>query len=353
MGRVRVEDAHGAPPNIPFWRGEAPSRTADLSAEVADVTQRRLHVDKLTQTRSSSAVQWLKQECGLDAAWGPAGRRVRAERARPCLGTVPTQATIVAERFFDESGGMQLGHPCAVRRPHQRAWGLAFESASVSPLISNSRRRRRTKVLVISLGERHSFPLESVFGVSCIRKQSGRCCCMPCCSADVRDTLALERHASAGAAALLGGKKCPRRFSACRPRICWRPSSPMRSPARTISRADRDDRYRTIRSSQETMRDCLTEAMDVEGLDHGAGENRDRVRFAVSPSIRRCRPRSRHEILNANPYAYLDDAPLGGTPGTGRGNASDLARWNWPAGRARWIQSAIDEVVEGILAGRA
>ncbi|HSA63830.1 MAG TPA: DEAD/DEAH box helicase, partial [Nitrospira sp.] len=107
MGRVRVEDAHGAPPNIPFWRGEAPSRTAELSAEVArlrqDIADKALSAD----SRQLSAISWLKQGCGLDAR----GAQQAVEyvlSGHAVLGTVPTQSTIVAERFFDESGGMQL-----------------------------------------------------------------------------------------------------------------------------------------------------------------------------------------------------------------------------------------------------
>src|SRR6185503_10826057 len=122
MGKVRVEDAHGAPPNIPFWRGEAPSRTAELSAEVADV--RRVIAEKAL-SQQQSAFQWLKQECGLDAR----GAQQAVEyvlSGRAVLGTVPTQDTIVAERFFDEGGGMQIViHAPFVGRIN-KAWGLAL-----------------------------------------------------------------------------------------------------------------------------------------------------------------------------------------------------------------------------------
>src|SRR5437870_8684439 len=110
MGKVRVEDAHGAPPNIPFWRGEAPSRTAELSEEVArlrDDIDHLLEATPLPLTPYASPIQWLRQECGLDQRGAQqAVEYVLAGRA--VLGTVPTQQTIVAERFFDESGGMQL-----------------------------------------------------------------------------------------------------------------------------------------------------------------------------------------------------------------------------------------------------
>src|SRR6476659_1916243 len=98
MGKVRVEDAPGAPPNIPFWRGEAPSRTAELSAEVADV---RREIAEKALSQQQSAFQWLKQECGLDAR----GAQQAVEyvlSGRAVLETGLTQDTIVAELFFDE-----------------------------------------------------------------------------------------------------------------------------------------------------------------------------------------------------------------------------------------------------------
>ena len=114
-GSVLVEDAHGAAPNVPFWRGEAPARTAELSEQVAELRQR---LNSLTETagpgttradpsRAAVAVDWLMQECGLDRAGAEqAVEYVIAGRA--VLRAVPTQQTMVAERFFDESGGMQL-----------------------------------------------------------------------------------------------------------------------------------------------------------------------------------------------------------------------------------------------------
>src|SRR5262245_66606146 len=101
MGRVRVEDAHGAPPTIPFWNGEAPSRTAELSAEVAGVR------DTLNQLTETAAVQWLQLKCALDRRGAEQAAAYIAE-GRAVLGTVPTQDTIIAERFFDEGGGMQM-----------------------------------------------------------------------------------------------------------------------------------------------------------------------------------------------------------------------------------------------------
>ncbi|MBI4001422.1 MAG: DEAD/DEAH box helicase, partial [Nitrospira defluvii] len=127
-GKMRVEDAQGAPPTIPFWRGEGPSRTADLSAEVARLKadiDRRLDADPSSLTPYAPLVQWLRQECSLDQRGAQqAVEYVLAGKA--VLGTVPTQETIVAERFFDESGGMQLVIHAPFGGRVNRAWGLAL-----------------------------------------------------------------------------------------------------------------------------------------------------------------------------------------------------------------------------------
>src|SRR5207244_6346608 len=80
-GRVRVEDAHGAAPSIPFWRGEAPGRTFELSQEVANIRSEIL--------KQSEPVEWLIRECSLDRRGAEqAALYIRAGSA--ALGAVPT-----------------------------------------------------------------------------------------------------------------------------------------------------------------------------------------------------------------------------------------------------------------------
>jgi ATP-dependent Lhr-like helicase len=132
-GRVLVQDAHGAPPSVPFWRGEAPARTEELSAHVAELRQKVS--DLLADTfpvgatqnnpKVAAAVDWLKAECGLDDS----GAEQIVEyilQGRAVLGAVPTQATIIAERFFDEGGGMQLVIHAPFGGRINKAWGLAL-----------------------------------------------------------------------------------------------------------------------------------------------------------------------------------------------------------------------------------
>jgi ATP-dependent Lhr-like helicase len=165
MGKVRVEDAHGAPPNIPFWRGEAPSRTAELRLRwpvfgMISITSLR---QPLPLTPYASPVQWLRQECGLDQRGAQqAVEYVLAGKA--VLGTVPTQQTIIAERFFDESGGMQLVLHTPFGGRINRAWGLALRKRFCVTFDFELQAAATDNGIVISLGEKHSFPLDAVFG---------------------------------------------------------------------------------------------------------------------------------------------------------------------------------------------
>src|SRR5213083_2701219 len=129
-GRVLVEDAHGAPPTVPFWRGEAPARTEELSFCVADLRQEIS--DRLAkifpvgvsqaQPEVAETVSWLKEECGLDNA-GAEQAIEYVLQGRAVLGAVPTQQTIIAERFFDEAGGMQLVIHAPFGARINKAWG--------------------------------------------------------------------------------------------------------------------------------------------------------------------------------------------------------------------------------------
>src|SRR5438552_915584 len=155
-GRVRVEDAAGAPPTIPFWLGEAPARTRELSAAVSAL--RAAVAARLPDT------SWLVDACGLSAdAAAQLGAYVGATEA--ALGTVPTTGCVVAERFFDEAGGMQLVVHAPFGGRINRAWGLALRKRFCVTFNFELQAAATDDGLVISLGEQHSFPLDSVFAM--------------------------------------------------------------------------------------------------------------------------------------------------------------------------------------------
>ena len=310
-GKVRVEDAHGAQPSIPFWRGEAPSRTAELSSEVASLRagiDRLLAVDPSPLTPYASPIQWLRQECALDQR----GAQQAVEyvlAGKVVLGAVPTQQTIVAERFFDESGGMQLVLHTPFGGRINRAWGLALRKRFCVTFDFELQAAATENGIVISLGEKHSFPLASVFGF--LQSRTLREVLLP---AVLQAPMFMTRWRWNVSRALVllrfsHGKKVP-------PQIQRMKAEDMLGAVFPDAMACQDnmvgERARQIPDHplvNETLRDCFTEAMDLDGLTSllmqiEAGTIRCVAVDTPVPS-----PFS-HEILNANPYAFLDDAPL-------------------------------------------
>jgi ATP-dependent Lhr-like helicase len=304
-GKVRVEDAQGAPPNIPFWRGEAPSRTAELSAEVAEL--RRAIAEKADS--SLSAIQWLKQDCGLDQR----GAQQAIEYVligKAALGAVPTQTLIVAERFFDESGGMQLVIHAPFGGRINKAWGLALRKRFCVTFDFELQAAATDNGLVISLGEKHSFPLESVFGYlhsKSVREVLAQAVLLaPMFTTrwrwNVSRSLALLRFSN--------GKKVPPQIQRMKSEDLLASIFPDAIACQENLTGERAARQIPDHPLvKETLRDCLTEAMDIEGLTAvlqriERGQIRSVAVETPAPSV------FSHEILNANPYAFLDDAPL-------------------------------------------
>lgn len=313
-GSVLVEDARGAPPNVPFWRGEAPSRTAELSEQVAEIRQK---IDSFTENvspnfirggspQAAPAIDWLTRECGLDrSAAEQATEYVVAGRA--VLRAVPTQQTIVAERFFDESGGMQLVIHAPFGGRINKAWGLALRKRFCRSFNFELQAAATDNGLNISLSEQHSFPLADVFQFLHY--------------ASVEDLLSQAvltspifttrwRWVAGRALALLrfqSGKKVPPQIQRMRSDDLLAGVFPQSLACpENISGDIAIPDHPLVR---ETMKDALTEAMDIDGLKG--------VLDAMSSGRIRCLAvdtpvpsQFSHEILNANPYAYLDDAPL-------------------------------------------
>jgi ATP-dependent Lhr-like helicase len=310
-GKVRVEDAHGAPPNIPFWRGEAPSRTIELSAEVSSLRQEianSLPSPGLAIDYQPSAISWLKVECAMDQR-GAEQAVGYVAAGQSVLGTMPTQETIVAERFFDESGGMQLVIHAPFGGRINRAWGLALRKRFCVTFDFELQAAATDNGIVISLGERHSFPLESVFGFLhshtvrevLIQALLQAPMFMTRWRWNVSRALILLRFAK--------GKKVPPQIQRMKGEDLLAAVFPDALACQDNMVGDRTRQIPDHPLVNETMRDCLTEAMDVEGLTHlleriEAGAIRCVAVETPLPS-----PFS-HEILNANPYAFLDDAPL-------------------------------------------
>src|SRR6267142_2708268 len=174
-GTVRVADAHGAPPTIPFWLGEAPARSDELSRAVSDL---RREADRLLGSESGSDRGQIGVRSGSDPNWGIA-RWLEGETAlcpgaaeqvaayltegRAALGVIPTQETLVLERFFDESGGMQLVLHAPFGSRINKAWTLALRKRFCRQFNFELQAAATEDALLLSLGPQHSFPLSDVF----------------------------------------------------------------------------------------------------------------------------------------------------------------------------------------------
>ncbi|MEE8580737.1 MAG: DEAD/DEAH box helicase [Myxococcota bacterium] len=303
-GVVRVVDAQGAPPTVPFWLGEAPARTEELSAEVSAL--RAAVGERLAGAGEGSARAWLEAECGLGSAAADQIVRYLAA-ARTALGTLPTQAEIVFERFFDESGGMQLVVHAPFGGRLNRGLGLALRKRFCRTFDFELQAAANDDAIVLSLGPQHSFPLSDV-----PRFLSSK---------TVEEVLSQAVLASPMFAARW-------RWNLNRSLVVLRFRGGRRNPP-PIQRMESDDLmaavFPELAACQEnatgpieipdhplvrqTLHDCLHEAMDVDALTalvEGFETSAVKTRFVdtTEPS-----PLA-HEILNGRPYTFLDDAPL-------------------------------------------
>ena len=301
-GTVRVENAHGAPPSIPFWNGEGLGRTVELSVDVAKV-----RTEVAAFANDADAFAFLETTCGVDRAG--AEQIVAYVRAGMAAlgGNVPSDTTIVAERFFDEAGGMQLVVHAPFGARINRAWGLALRKRFCRSFNLELQAAATDNGIVISLSEQHAFPLDAVFAFV---KRASVEYVLTQALLDAPMFGARWRWNATRSLAILrmrGGRRVAPQIvrmrsddllAACFPDQAACPenlSGPVRIPDHVLVR--------------ETIDNCLHEAMDLEGLmqlleriESGAVRTVAVETAAPSPFA--------HEILSANPYAFLDDAPL-------------------------------------------
>ncbi len=303
-GVVRVEDAKGQPPGIPFWLGEAPARTTELSQAVSDL---RIEIDRRL-AEGKDVCEWLAREMHLPlkafAAQQVAGYFADIYRT---LGAIPSQQTLVMERFFDESGGMQLVLHSPFGNRINRAWGLALRKRFCRSFNFELQAAATDDAIVISLGTQHSFPLEEVF-----RYLNAR---------TVRDLL-VQALLDAPMFTIRWRWNATRSLAVPRFRGGTKIAAPLqRMESENLLAAVFPDQLACLEHIvgdreipdhplvKQTIYDCLTEAMDIDGLEEvlrriDNGEIRCIARDLPEPS-----PLA-SEILNARPYAFLDNAPL-------------------------------------------
>ena len=301
-GVVRVEDAKGQPPGIPFWLGEAPARTSELSQAVSDL---RMEIENRL-AGGQNPTEWLTQEIQLSAEAAEQLGGYFAEAYRS-LGTIPSQQTLVMERFFDESGGMQLVLHSPFGNRINRAWGLALRKRFCRSFNFELQAAATDDAIVISLGTQHSFPLEEVF-----RYLNSK---------TVRDLL-VQALLDAPMFTIRWRWNATRSLAVPRFRGGAKIAAPLqRMESENLLAAVFPDQLACLEHIvgdreipdhplvKQTIDDCLTEAMDIDGLEEvlrkiELGQIRCIARDLPEPSPLAA------EILNARPYAFLDNAPL-------------------------------------------
>jgi ATP-dependent helicase Lhr and Lhr-like helicase len=304
-GAVRVEDAQGMMPNIPFWLGEAPGRTDELSQSVSRL-RAEIAARLPTDPEGERTARWLAEEVGIAE---PAAEQLveYLASAHAALGMLPTQDTLILERFFDEVGGMQL----VIHSPYgsriNRAWGLALRKRICRKFNFELQAAATEDNIVLSLTRAHSFDLDEVRHY--LHSTSVRAVLIQALL-DAPMFVTRWRWVAGISLALprfRGGKKV----------------------APQLARMDAEDLIAAIFPDQlacaenlvgereipdhplirQTITDCLVDAMDIDGFTQiltrlEASEIRVVTRDLTEPSPLAL------EVLSARPYAYLDDAPL-------------------------------------------
>ncbi|HUO18550.1 MAG TPA: DEAD/DEAH box helicase [Steroidobacteraceae bacterium] len=302
-GRIRVEDARGEPPSIPFWIGEAPGRTDELSASVARL---RAALEARLEAGSEAAVAWLMEESGIAA--GAAVQIVNyLAAARAALGAIPTQELVIFERFFDEAGGMQLVIHSPFGSRINRAWGLALRKRFCRSFNFELQAAATEDTIVLSLTTAHSFELADVaryLHSNTVRPLLVQALC-------AAPLFPVRWRWSAAIALALprfrGGRKVPAPLQRMAAEDLLTAIFPDQvACAENLTGELEIPDHPLVR---QAIRDCLEEAMDIAGLERllrglESGSVRVLARDLTEPSPLAL------EVLSARPYAFLDDAPL-------------------------------------------
>jgi ATP-dependent Lhr-like helicase len=317
-GRVLVEDAHGQPPNVPFWAGEAPQRTIELSTYLSQLREeigRRIPASgynavlpgyiSATHPDVAACMEWLMETCCVPAS-GAMQMIAYVVAGRAVLGTIPTLANIVAERFFDEGGGMQLILHAPFGGRINKAWGLALRKRFCRGFNFELQAAATDNGLNISLAEQHSFPLSDVFRFLTVETVTELLQQASLTSPIFKARWRWDAGRSLQLLRMQKGKRVPPQIQRTRGDDLL--ASVFPSVAACQENIEGDIEIPNHPLIREVMKDVLQEAMDLEGLKQVlAGIESGAIRCVAvdttTPSV------FAHELLNANPYAYLDDAP--------------------------------------------
>ncbi|MCG8606944.1 DEAD/DEAH box helicase [bacterium] len=353
-GKVRVENAAGLLPSIPFWFGEAPGRSAELSQAVSRLREnvsdklgdlenlRRL--DELDDAPPSDdwkqpALQWLTDELGLKESAADQIVTYLAT-AKAALGALPSHKTLIMERFFDEAGDMHLVIHSPFGSRLNRAWGLALRKRFCRKFNFELQAAAAEDSIILSLGATHSFPLDEVYQY--LNPKSVRNVLVQALLDSPMFEVRWRWNASRALAVLRrrAGKKVPPAIQRMRSEDLIALIFPDQLACLENIAGEREIPDHPL--VNQTIHDCLYEAMNIDELEQLLTRIRDGEMDLIAKDLREPSPLA-EEILNARPYAFLDNAPLEER----RANAVQTRRWLDPAeakNLGKLDQAAIDAV---------
>ncbi len=302
QGRVFVEDAHGQPPTIPFWFGEAPGRSDELSLAVSELREK---MDSLLEQGQQAAEDYLQQALKLDAL--AASQLIDyLATTKAVLGVLPSQHTIVFERFFDETGDMHFVIHAPFGSRVNKAWGLALRKRFCRRFNFELQAAANEDNLILSLGPTHSFPLEEPAGY--LKSDSVEQVLVQALLAAPMFPARWRWVANISLAVprFRGGKKVPAPFQ--------------RNDAEDLIALVFPDQlacFENIQGEREVpdhplvnqvLADCLHELMDIDGLKKVLDGIEQKQINIIARDLPTPSPMA-FEIINARPYAFLDDTP--------------------------------------------
>ncbi len=302
-GKVLVQHAPHSTPTMPFWIAEAPGRTDELSLAVS---QLRADLEEHLSTGIEGFAEFLEDEAGVSGSAASQIYEYLAE-ARRVLGVIPTHSTVVIERFFDEAGDSHIVVHSPFGTRINRAWGLALRKRFCRKFNFELQAAATDDAILFSLSKTHSFPLADVF--SYIKVETARGLLEQAVLVSPMFEIRWRWNASRSLAILrqYGSRRTPPQIQKTQAQDLVALVFPDQIACAENLAGEREIPDHPL--VDQTIRDCLTEAMDLDGWTRvlrrlDAGEIRTATVDSPAPSV------LAHEIVNARPYAFLDDAPL-------------------------------------------
>ena len=302
QGKLYVEDAHGQPPSIPFWIGEAPGRTDELSLAVSRL---RENISAQLDNSIEATQSWLRSDIGLPVAAAQQLTEYLAA-ARAALSALPTFNTLIFERFFDEVGDMHFVIHTPFGSRINKAWGLALRKRFCRKFNFELQAAASEDSIILSLGPTHSFPLEEV--AAYLKPATVRTILVQALLAAPLFATRWRWNANIALAVIRNrnGKRVPAQFQRSDAEDLVAVIFPDQLACFENLAGDREVPDHPL--VNQTINDCLYEAMDIDGLENLLARLEQGEIRLVTCDLTTPSPLSM-EIINARPYAFLDDAP--------------------------------------------